>query len=144
MGSTTRQYGLVWFGWYQRWKKCGNLATQLPESFEESGSGRKFLDPFPALSHQQTVRWKQKRNFQKMGHIFDQFFLYYTKLAMKLKSFVISRHFHVYEICSFVDIKQSKNPFAYKKQLFFAERFRPNPQVARNTFDFFHLWTPNS
>ena len=41
--------------------------------FEESGSGRKFLDPSPALSHTQTNPWKRKRIdisiFRKLGYL---------------------------------------------------------------------------
>ena len=62
-------------GMDQKWENCGKLATYLPAIFEESGSSRKFLDPFPTLTHQQTVRLKHKRIFQKMGHIFGRFFL---------------------------------------------------------------------
>ena len=36
--------------------------------------------------------------------------------------------------------RQKKTTFFISKSFVFAESFRPNPQVARNTFDFFHLW----
>ena len=52
--------------------------------FEESGSGRKFLDPSPVFSNKQTIRWKHKRNyisiFRKWTYLSSVFFYTIPKL----------------------------------------------------------------
>ena len=50
----------------KRYRGGKSVATWQPsckKGFEKkSGFGKKFLDPFPALSHKQTIRWKRKTN----------------------------------------------------------------------------------
>ena len=43
-------------------------------------------------------------------------------------------------MCDFVDIYRHKVTFFMPDFCIFAESFRSNTQVARNSFDFLHLW----
>ena len=61
--------------------------------YKESGSGRRFLDPSPTLSHHQTIWWQRKINYISVFRKWTCFFLFLCSYFPKNNK-VLSSNFY--------------------------------------------------